>query len=416
MAIPSPSVKASAVESFPRPPDVSEDGHEVYQRVLADYRKPGDAGRETLFGFGDGDVSSHDGDPDSEAYRMKKHASLRCFTVLCLLGSGCGGPSSPVRLPPPPSPHLVATVSVGIYPLAAAVDPTTHTVYVVNTLPVGAPGYGVPGTVSVIDGATNTVTSTLNVGVFPSAVAVDPTTHTVYVASLDGVSVIDGTHSTVIADVPIGGFPAGVAVDAGTQTVYVLNGNNTVSVIDERTNTVTATVTIGYGPFAFGGGVAVDPTTRTVYAASENTEGSVAPENASTVTVIDGNTDEVMTKIAVGGNPSGVAVDPSSHTVYVANGLDNTLSVIDENTHTVTATLAAGHLPLGVAVDPTTHTVYLPSNGDRTVLVIDGRTSTLTTAVPGDAPDGIGIDSTTHTVYVTNNGVEGTVSVIAGVQ
>lgn len=47
---------------------------------------------------------------------------------------------------------------------------------------------------NVINGATNTVTATVTVGLLPWAIAVNPITNTIYVANYDGdtVSVIDG--------------------------------------------------------------------------------------------------------------------------------------------------------------------------------------------------------------------------------
>jgi YVTN family beta-propeller protein len=68
-------------------------------------------------------------------------------------------------------------------------------------------------------------------------VAVDPGSHTVYVINgLDNsVSVIDASTRTVTATVPVGKSPAEVAVDPGTHTVYVTNhDDNTVSVIESR--------------------------------------------------------------------------------------------------------------------------------------------------------------------------------------
>ncbi len=75
------------------------------------------------------------------------------------------------------------------------------------------------------------------VGKLPVAAAVDPDTHTVYVTNFAAatVSVIDGSRRTVIATVPVGNGPYGVAVDPGAHTVYVGHQrDNSVSVIESR--------------------------------------------------------------------------------------------------------------------------------------------------------------------------------------
>jgi YVTN family beta-propeller protein len=65
----------------------------------------------------------------------------------------------------------------------------------------------------------------------------------------------------------------------------------------------------------------------------------------------------VVATITVGANPHGIAVDPATHTIYVANnGIgDNTVSVIDGLT--VTTTIPVGASPYGVVVDPATNRV-----------------------------------------------------------
>ena len=74
----------------------------------------------------------------------------------------------------------------------------------------------------------------------PYGVAVDPGTHTVYVIQVDDdtMSVIDGSTREVTAKVLDVANPDGVAVDPGTRTVYVTNSRDvtgatpgTVSVI-----------------------------------------------------------------------------------------------------------------------------------------------------------------------------------------
>jgi YVTN family beta-propeller protein len=89
------------------------------------------------------------------------------------------------------------------------------------------------------------------------------------------------------------------------------------------------------------------------------------------VSVIDAATSTVTATIGVGTYPDGVAVDPATGTVYVANGGDGTVSVIDAATSTVTATIGVGSGPDGVAVDPATHTAYVANSGDDTVSVIN---------------------------------------------
>ena len=51
-------------------------------------------------------------------------------------------------------------------------------------------------------------------------------------------------------------------------------------------------------------------------------------EDDNTLSVINGSNNTVTATIAVGGLPWGVAVNPQTNTVYVANGTSNTLSVI----------------------------------------------------------------------------------------
>jgi YVTN family beta-propeller protein len=115
-------------------------------------------------------------------------------------------------------------------------------------------------TVSIIDTTTNTVTTTVPVGIDPCGVAVTPNGQSVYVANTgsNNVSVIDTATNQVTATVPVGINPHGVAVTPDGQSVYVTNsGNysghdNTVSVINTATNTVIATVNVGLHPISFG--------------------------------------------------------------------------------------------------------------------------------------------------------------------
>ena len=171
---------------------------------------------------------------------------------------------------------------------------------------------------------------------------------------------------------------------------------------------VTATVGVGRYPQ----GVAVDPNTDTVY---------VANNQSNTVSVIDGNTDSVTATIGVGSGPSAISLDPSTDTIYVSNSGGDTVSVIDGATNKVVGTITIGSQPGAIAVDPNTDTVYIVGGWySSTCWVIDGATDTVTATIGvGYNPEGVAVDPSTDTVYVANSGntdvAQGTISVIDGV-
>jgi len=83
----------------------------------------------------------------------------------------------------------------------------------------------------------------------------DPGRGGVYVANTisSTVSVIDTATNTVVATVPVGFVPVGIAATPDGRKVYVANyESNTVSVIDTAQNVVTATIPVGSNPYAFG--------------------------------------------------------------------------------------------------------------------------------------------------------------------
>src|SRR5258708_27219256 len=93
--------------------------------------------------------------------------------------------------------------------------------------------------VSVIDTATNTVTTTVGVESRPIGVgfAFTPNGSRVYVANSDSnsVSVIDTATNAVIATIAVGSFPQGLAITPDGSRAYVSN-TNSASVIDTATN------------------------------------------------------------------------------------------------------------------------------------------------------------------------------------
>lgn len=157
------------------------------------------------------------------------------------------------------------------------------------------------------------------------------------------------------------------------------------------TYTVTASIDLN----SFPTGVGVDPGTHTVY---------VANENSGTVSVIDGATNAVTATIGVGSSPSAVGVDPGTHTVYVANTQFNTVSTgggvsVITPTITATTTTVASSANPSVTGQQVTYTATVsPAPDGGTVAFTDGGTAiTGCGAVTADTSTGKATCQVTYT-------------------
>jgi YVTN family beta-propeller protein len=144
--------------------------------------------------------------------------------------------------------------------------------------------------------------------------------------------------------------------------VYVTHTRDgPVSVIDARTNAVTATVPGITHPLA----IEVDALTNTVYVVQ------FRDNRVNRVAAIDGRTLQVKGTVPVGGAPVGLAHDPLRHRLYTTNSRDGSVSVIDTRALRVTATVSeVGPFPRGVTVVPVRGTVYVSTRDNRTVTTI----------------------------------------------
>ena len=313
------------------------------------------------------------------------------------------------------------TVTVGTNPSAVVVDPRTHTEYVASG------GSGATGTVTVFNDRTCNATdsagcgsaSTLKVpGGNPDAIAVNPRTDTIYVATITTsgrnlISIFDGATCNATDRLGCGQTPASTPTgdDGGGASVgYVA--------VDEATNTVYATndVTINFVPYVGDSVYVINGATCN----ATNTSG--CSQTPTTVTL-------GYDALGIAYNPFGIAVDQATNTIYTANLADGegagTASVINGATCNGQDTSGCGRTPAtapagfganAVAIDQTTNHVYVTNIEDTSVTTIDGATcngtnaagcgQTRTKATVGDYPAPIGVDPTAGTAYVADgNGV-----------
>jgi YVTN family beta-propeller protein len=152
-------------------------------------------------------------------------------------------------------------------------------------------------------------------------------------------------------------------------------------------------------------GVAVNPSTNKIY---------VANEFSNTVSIIDGSTDKVDATIKVGKSPYGIGVNPLNNRIYVSNRDSDTVSVIDGSTKSQITNVSAGNRPIGVAVNPSNSLIYVTNFESNAVSIIDGITNTFSGTIKvGNAPYGVAVDPLNNKTYVTNV-LDNTISVIHG--
>ncbi len=270
----------------------------------------------------------------------------------------------------PTTNSVVATINTGYNVWTLAYDPTNNRIYAGNDL---------VNIVTIIDPNTNSAVGSISTGSngYPIGVVYDSINGYVYVID-DGYGVgqghllaVDPSSNTIIAVVPIGTNPSpvgGVAIDPSNDYIYVANRmDGTVSVINGQDNSLVTTVSVCWAP----GGTLLCPSNGYVYVTSQG----YAYSPGNTVVAVNPSTDQVVSTITVGSEPSHLLFYPTGSLIVVANAISNDLSFIDSTTNTVTGTIAVGSTPSGLAYDSANGYIYVTNYNSNTVSVI-ARTQT----------------------------------------
>ena len=250
-------------------------------------------------------------------------------------------------------------IGVGRGPVALAVNPQTNRIYVANNE---------SGSVSVVDGAAEAVTATLDVGANPYALAVDSTSNRIFVSNTfsDVITVIDGKSNAQTKRKA--GSADAIEVDEKAGKVYLLGyEDENLSILDEKSGAI-STVKVGMHEW----GMALDIERRAVY---------VTMSGSAELAMIDQEKGGVR-KVATRETPCSVALNPVSGRLYVANHTADSVTVVDATQSSVIAAIAVGHKPQGIAVDTKRNRIYVANRSDSSVSVIDGAQNKVVTTVP----------------------------------
>jgi|GEM_PF-3098878 len=259
---------------------------------------------------------------------------------------------------------IITTVAVGVNPADISINPDGTKAYVVNQG---------NNSVSVINTATNKVIDNIIVGNSPLNISISPDGTKAYVTNLNdnSMSVINTLTNLATTAIHVGNQPMGITVSPDGTKVYVANfGDNTISVINTATNNVIATISVGSNP-------------EVIKLSPDGTKAYVTNENSNSVSVINTLTNLVATTLPVGGNPRGLYIAPDGTKVYVTNFNDNTVSVINTTTYSTTTTINVGNSPNGVCGYPDGTKAYILNGGDNTVSILNILTNKVDTTLTG---------------------------------
>lgn len=253
-------------------------------------------------------------------------------------------------------------ISVGNGPRDVVINPDTKMLYVVNDY---------PRTVSVIDVATNNVTTTIELTQLDNvdslqAIAVNDETNKLYLLIIGGaeafIAVIDGTTNKVdeifkISDLPpdydVGRAVRDIAINSDTNMIYVTRDFDSVLVIDASNNQVVETISVD-GPTT----IAVNEKTNTIYSGNFFSQ---------TISIIDGSNNTIVDTLEQI-EPQRIEVDEQTNTIYVSGY--GGLSIVDGESRQVRNQITTGEFSEGVALNPNTGRLYVANAGDNSVSVI----------------------------------------------
>lgn len=225
------------------------------------------------------------------------------------------------------------------------------------------------------------------------------------------------TAQTVIATINVGNeLLGGIGVNPTTNLIYVANINDhNVNVIDGASNQFITKIEIEDRPIEIG----VNPITNRIY---------VINENSNNVSVIDGSTNRVVDTIEAGAEIGAIAVNPKANLIYVTDSSEDNIIVIDGLTNEVISNIDIDvrERIRAIEVNPETNRIYVLSIAssdtdapfDNNVTVIDSSTNQIIATIKvglGREPSAdIAVNSMTNRIYVSNEFVVNTVDVING--
>jgi YVTN family beta-propeller protein len=215
--------------------------------------------------------------------------------------------------------------------------------------------------VKVINTITDTIVATISVGTFPirSAVTLDDTYVYVANANSNNISKISTTLNTVVSTISGITNPQGLAIDPTNTYLYVTHGStNQVTIISLATDTVVGSpLSVGSNP-------------QMIALTSGGKWGLVPCYGSGNLYIIDLTTFTVSTIINGLVNPRMVAIDNRGF-AYVTGQGNNIVSIIDIATQSVIDSVAGFNSPNAVLINKDSSRIFIGDNGTTNTIRLE---------------------------------------------
>lgn len=288
---------------------------------------------------------------------------------------------------------VVSTVPLGKRPRGLKLSPDGKLLYVaLSGSPIAGPGVdektlppadkGADG-IGVVDVATLKLVNILRGVSDPEQLAVSADGKRLFVASEDTgrAIILDSATGKSIASLAVGGEPEGVTLSPNGKFVYVSSEeDHQVAVIDVAANKVVSTFKVGDRP-------------RFTEFSDDGAMAYVSGENDGSITVVDAKAHKAVRTIKLAGEltrPVGMAISHDGKKLYTVTGRGKNLLSVDIASGKVLGSVEVGNRPWGVAISPDGSTLFTANGSSNDVSVVDAATMKLITRIPaGDAPWGL---------------------------
>jgi DNA-binding beta-propeller fold protein YncE len=228
--------------------------------------------------------------------------------------------------------------------------------------------------------------------------APNPATNKIYLTDSTApgiVTVVDGNTRAILTTITVGAGASQVIADPATDTIYAFSGEaQTISVINGSTDAVTATIQPVVSDDCLTG-IAIDTAANQL---------AVLDPCSKSAYVLDGATYSLLSTLSVPlGNMVDFKINPATHMLYVVDSIDHEFVAANLATSTSTTINLSTSWPQSVDIDSTRNRVYMADNILNSLYVFDGESNLLLATIkPPTDPYSVAVNQTNHEIAVSD--------------